>query len=198
VYSIAFRTVAEWLSKAQGMRSGNAVSDLLQTCRLDVVVAAVFRQPQCLLLLAILAIVGTTGGQKFCGVPVTPKPQSGISIRVRSDGIAIKTPTAEFQILPTGYLRGYLRVNGRERTLDDPQGKDPEDGGSLVMVAKKAFFAPPGTSGWHGTIELRGLAPGKYRVADYENNRDLGTIVSDYPQLTTQFREHLLLAAVKE
>ncbi len=32
-----------------------------------------------------------------------------------------------------------------------------------------AFFAPTGANDWHGTIELRGLAPGKYRVTDYEN-----------------------------
>ena len=119
------------------MRSGNAISDLLETLRVGVIAPTVFRQPQCLLLFAILAIVGTTGCQKSRGVPAAPKPPSGISITVQSDGIAIKTPTAEFQILPTGYLRGYLRVNGRALTLDDPQGKDPEDGGSVVIDGKE-------------------------------------------------------------
>ena len=58
------------------------------------------------------------------------------------------------------------------------------------------FSRRPATSEWRGTIELRGLAPGKYRVLDYENNRDLGTIDSDNPKLATQFREHLLLCVI--
>jgi alpha-galactosidase len=61
-----------------------------------------------------------------------------------------------------------------------------------------AFFAPAAASEWHGTIELRGLAPGRYRVTDYENGRDLGTIDSENPTLTTQFDEHLLLEAARE
>ena len=61
-----------------------------------------------------------------------------------------------------------------------------------------AFFAPAATPEWHGIIELRGLAPGKYRVLDYENNRDLGTIDSENPELAARFREHLLLEADRE
>jgi alpha-galactosidase len=61
-----------------------------------------------------------------------------------------------------------------------------------------AFFAPAGAANWIGTVELRGLAAGKYRVTDYENGRDLGTIDTAHPQLAAQFHEHLLLEAAKE
>jgi alpha-galactosidase len=61
-----------------------------------------------------------------------------------------------------------------------------------------AFFAPNGANDWHGTIELRGLAPGKYRVTDYENGAELGTVDAARPQLAAQFHEHLLIEATKE
>jgi len=61
-----------------------------------------------------------------------------------------------------------------------------------------AFFAPAASADWSGTIELRGLAPGKYHVTDYEHNRDLGKIDGQNPKFTTQFHEHLLLEVAKE
>ncbi len=82
------------------------------------------------------------------------------------------------------YIYGY----------DVPEGYAIAKGGKMYY----AFFAPATNSEWHGIIELRGLAPGKYRVLDYENNRDLGPIDSENPKVTTRFRKHLLLEAVKE
>ena len=52
------------------------------------------------------------------------------------------------------YIYGY----------DVPEAYAVEKDGEMYY----AFFAPGGESEWHGTIELRGLAPGKYRVTDYE------------------------------
>jgi alpha-galactosidase len=82
------------------------------------------------------------------------------------------------------YIYGY----------DVPEAYAVEKDGKMYY----AFFAPAGNAEWHGAIELRGLAPGKYRVTDYENGRDLGTIDAAHPQLAAQFREHLLLEAAKE
>lgn len=59
-----------------------------------------------------------------------------------------------------------------------------------------AFFAPSDQASWKGEVELRGLKPGTYRVSDYGNGRDLGTVqaTSDHaPKLSAEFREHLLL-----
>ncbi len=44
-----------------------------------------------------------------------------------------------------------------------------------------AFYAATSQSSWKGKIELRGLQPGKYRVTDYVNRRDLGEIESSSP-----------------
>jgi alpha-galactosidase len=52
-----------------------------------------------------------------------------------------------------------------------------------------AFFAP---ANWHGEIELRGLKTGKYRVSDYAEGRDLGTVEAGsngVAKMTTEFKE---------
>ena len=46
-----------------------------------------------------------------------------------------------------------------------------------------------------GEIELRGLRPGRYRIVDYENGKDLGMLDSQQPGLKTEFTGHLLLEA---
>jgi alpha-galactosidase len=60
-----------------------------------------------------------------------------------------------------------------------------------------AFYAQSSGAVWKGEVELRGLAPGSYRVYDYENNRDLGTIDAASPRLKTEFRDHLLIEVSK-
>ena len=77
---------------------------------------------------------------------------------------------------------------------DLPEGYAVRKDGKMYY----AFFAPAASAGWSGTIELRGLLSGKYRVTDYENSRDLGTIDGQNPRFTTQFHEHLLLEVAKE
>jgi len=56
-----------------------------------------------------------------------------------------------------------------------------------------AFYAPNHRPRWKGQVELRGLEPGQYRVYDYENQKDLGTVSAASPRLKTQFKKHLLL-----
>jgi alpha-galactosidase len=59
-----------------------------------------------------------------------------------------------------------------------------------------AFFAPSGRLAWSGELELRGLAPGTYRVVDYAETKDLGTVKvvdGQVAKLKTQFRQHLLV-----
>jgi alpha-galactosidase len=58
-----------------------------------------------------------------------------------------------------------------------------------------AFFAPRFT----GALELRGLAAGRrYRVRDYVDGKDLGTVSGPQARLTAAFRRHLLLEAEPE
>jgi alpha-galactosidase len=58
-----------------------------------------------------------------------------------------------------------------------------------------AFFEP---SDWKGEVELRGLKPGKYKVSDYSEGKDLGTLdaaANGVAKLTAEFKDHLLLEA---
>ena len=56
-----------------------------------------------------------------------------------------------------------------------------------------AFFSPPSAAHWKGEIELRGLQSGKYRVFDYVDDKDLGTVDGQNPTLKVEFSDHLLL-----
>jgi alpha-galactosidase len=57
-----------------------------------------------------------------------------------------------------------------------------------------AFYAPK----WSGTITLRGLSPRTYRVTDYVDGKDLGTVHGPAATLDVQFEKHLLLQARPE
>jgi alpha-galactosidase len=79
---------------------------------------------------------------------------------------------------------------------DVPEGYAIEKDGAMYY----AFFAPGPANqktsqpaSWSGEIELRGLAPGKYHVVDYVNNRDLGSVTAPNAHLMATFSEHLLL-----
>ena len=87
---------------------------------------------------------------------------------------------------------------------DFPEGYAIEKDGAMYY----AFFAPepankPGARSapvaqWSGEIELRGLAPGNYRVTDYVNGKDLGTVTAPDAKLNATFAEHLLLEVTKQ
>ncbi|MCU1297597.1 MAG: alpha-galactosidase, partial [Acidobacteriaceae bacterium] len=58
-----------------------------------------------------------------------------------------------------------------------------------------AFFAPNETP-WKGEVELRGLKPGNYHIADYTDGKDLGSVqavAGTTPKLKTEFKQNLLL-----
>lgn len=55
-----------------------------------------------------------------------------------------------------------------------------------------AFFAKT----WNGLVQLRGLANQKYRVFDYVNQRDLGTVKGPVGTIPVDFEEHLLIECI--
>jgi alpha-galactosidase len=57
-----------------------------------------------------------------------------------------------------------------------------------------AFYAPR----WNGKVTLRGLEARSYRVTDYVNGKDLGTVQGPAAALVVDFEKHLLIEAKPE
>ena len=54
-----------------------------------------------------------------------------------------------------------------------------------------AFYA----KNWQGALQIKGLSEKSYKVVDYVNNRDLGILEKDKPELNINFEKYLLLMA---
>ena len=84
---------------------------------------------------------------------------------------------------------------------DDPEGYAIEKDGILYY----AFYEPsasvsiedrkPSTGVWNGELELRGLGPGEYKLTDYVNGNDYGTVRGPVDRLKVRFKDALLLEA---
>jgi alpha-galactosidase len=75
--------------------------------------------------------------------------------------------------------------------FDRPETHAIRKGESLYY----AFYAPQ----WSGTITLRGLASGRsYKVTDYVDGKDLGTVRGPMATLDVKFDKHLLIEAKPE
>jgi alpha-galactosidase len=57
-----------------------------------------------------------------------------------------------------------------------------------------AFYAPQ----WSGKVTLRGLGERNYRVTDYVDGKDLGTVHGPAATLDVKFDKHLLIEARPE
>ena len=90
------------------------------------------------------------------------------------------------KMLSRGEYAGTLYDIG----FDKPETHVVRKQGSLYY----AFFAPE----WSGKITLRGLAGRAYRVTDYVDGKDLGTVRGPAATLDVQFEKHLLLQAAPE
>ena len=137
--------------------------------------------------------VGTGGviGTKFTWPGTAPNPKTR---RV------LLTPDKEtYWRKWIGIYNAKMLSRGEFRNLyvcgyDVPEGYAIEKDGKMYY----AFFSPDPEKQWQGEIELRGLKPGRYRIRDYENGKDLGTLDSQQPLLKTGFTGHLLLEAAGE
>ena len=90
------------------------------------------------------------------------------------------------KMLPRGEYLGELYDIG----YDVPETHVIRKGAKLYY----SFYAPE----FEGKVELRGLAHLKYRVVDYENGRQLGTVQGPLTALAVKFRKHLLIEANPE
>ena len=79
--------------------------------------------------------------------------------------------------------------------VDFPEGYAIQKDGKMYY----SFFAANEKDTWKGTLELRGLEPGRYTVVDYVNGKSLGTVDGANPRLPgIQFTDHLLLEVSKQ
>jgi alpha-galactosidase len=87
------------------------------------------------------------------------------------------------KMLPLGTYRGELYDLG----FDRPEAHAIEKAGRMYY----AFFAER----WNGAVSLRGLQPGTYRIRDYFNAQDVGTVSGTEGHLSVAFERFLLLEA---
>ncbi len=110
--------------------------------------------------------------------------------------------TPEKEKLFKKWLRLYQQLElskGEYRNVYDMGWDNPE--GHLIVKEGNyyyAFFARSPERGYSGQIELRGLDSGTYRVRDYWNERDYGTVEGPVGKLAVEFQRFLLLEARKD
>ena len=81
-------------------------------------------------------------------------------------------------------------------------GYDTPEGYAIAKDGKMyyAFFAPS-AGDWKGQVELRGLNPGKHRVADYSEGKEIGSVeaaANGTAKLPVEFKDHLLLEVTSQ
>jgi alpha-galactosidase len=99
---------------------------------------------------SIALVVAAIGMNIGCEKPVRktettskPTPQlSAIKVEIKPGGPAVLTTrTAQFQILPSGYIQGFLLKDGKMLTLDEPRLGKPADSDYLVHNGREIRFA---------------------------------------------------------
>jgi hypothetical protein len=72
-----------------------------------------------------------------------PSQPSEINVEVRDGGpIVVTTKTAEFQILPSGFLQATLLKDGKRLTLDEPYVGSTGGSDSIMIAGKEFDFVP--------------------------------------------------------
>lgn len=130
--------------------------------------------------------IGGVVGTKFTW-PVGAKKDSKIDLTPEKETVWKKwVDIYREKMLSSGIYRGELYDLG----FDRPEAHAIEKDGRMYY----AFYADT----FQGEVELRGLGDRSYRVSDYENGKDLGTVSGPQAKLPVSFSKHLLLEAVPE
>jgi len=96
--------------------------------------------------LSFIFFVGIAGFMLSCSKPpaqpkAEPSRPSDIKVEVRDGGpVVVTTSTAEFQILPSGYLQATLLKDGKRLTLDDPAEGSAAGSGHIMHGGKDLEF----------------------------------------------------------
>jgi alpha-galactosidase len=134
--------------------------------------------------------IGTGGvlGTKFAWPDYGPKFFDA-TLTPRKEEIWKKwIPIYDAKMLSKGVFRDLYTTG-----YDAPEGYAIAKDGKMYY----GFYADEKTPSWKGTLELRGLEPGQYRVFDYVNNKELGKIQGPNPKLPAEFKTQLLLEVTK-
>ncbi len=128
--------------------------------------------------------IGAIVSTKFTW-PKDPKPKDSFLLTPERERLWRKwVGLYNERMLSQGTYRGELYDIG----FDKPETHVVEKSGRFYY----AFYA----RSWNGPVTLRGLAPGRYRLRDYFNERDLGEIAAPQPSVQLTFERFLVLEAV--
>ena len=128
--------------------------------------------------------IGAIVSTKFTW-PQDPKPKDSFLLTPQKEALWRKwIALYNERLLPKGTYRGELYDIG----FDRPETHAVEKSGRLYY----AFYG----RGWSGPVSLRGLPPGRHRVRDYFNGRDLGEVNAPGAALRLTFDRFLLLEAM--
>lgn len=130
--------------------------------------------------------IGAIVGTKFTW-PVGAMKNSDVDLTPEKEIVWKKWVDIYLQhMLPEAEYLGELYDLG----FDRPEAHAIRKGDKMYY----AFYA----DSFNGTVELRGLENRVYRVLDYENRKDFGSVSGAVAHLPVQFRKHLLLMATPE
>ena len=127
--------------------------------------------------------VGGVVGSNFTWPEGSATRKRGDLTPAREENFAKWIAIYKEKMLPRGNYEGTLYDIG----FDRPEAHAIRKNGSMYY----AFYAPQ----WSGKITLRGLSARAYRVTDYVDGKDFGTVRGPEATLDVQFEKHLLLAA---
>src|SRR5579862_8534045 len=100
------------------------------------------------LFLSAIAVMGLSSVMLSCyRQAAQPKPApsqpSAIKVEVRDGGpVVITTSTAEYQILPSGFVQATLLKDGQRLTLDAPGPTSTGGSDSIIHEGKEIDFIP--------------------------------------------------------
>lgn len=127
--------------------------------------------------------IGAIVSTKFTW-PRDPKPEDSFLLTPQREQLWRKwIALYNERLLPRGTYRGELYDIG----FDKPETHVVEKSGCLYY----AFYG----RNWRGSVALRGLAGGRYRVRDYFNDRELGEVSQARNRLQLGFDRFLVLEA---
>lgn len=130
--------------------------------------------------------VGGVVGSKFTW-PVEAKKNSKVALTPEREAVWKKWVSIYLdKMLSKGIYRGELYDLGYDR----PETHAIQKNDKMYY----AFYA----EAYQGKAQLRGLENKSYRVMDYENNTEMGTVTGPVGELTVDFKTHLLLEAAPE